>query len=404
MGMWRQLEDLNTRSNDLLRKAAIVVLILGLVAAISLLLPYIAPFIVALIFAAVIEPLVKLLSRLFGRMRARRALASGICTVLLLAMLLFTALAVSARLFSELRGIALTLPRNVTGAVTSTMNWLEIHLEAIDLLDESTVAAIRQQIVALGSSITSAASVLASTLARGLWNTATVTVPQALLFITLTFMGTFYLSADKERIIRFLQSLMPAGAKQGGEAIKANLLRGLVGQLRAQSIMLLVTFTELSIGFSLIRMDYIILLASIIAVLDALPIIGTGLFLIPMSIAGFFASDFRRGVGCLLLYVIIGIVRQTLEPRLIGRNIGLHPLATMMSMYASYRAIGLTGMIIGPILLLMIMTVLTYMTNPPPPEPVLTMPEIVLTIPKLHMPRRKVTRGAAAHPRLREGD
>ncbi|MDR1598832.1 MAG: sporulation integral membrane protein YtvI [Oscillospiraceae bacterium] len=389
--MWERLSSLNNRSNDLLRKSAIVLAMLGLVAVISLLLPYVAPFIVALALAAVIEPLVKLLSRLFGRMKTRRAVAAAICTALLLALILLSALALSTRVFSELRGMALTLPRNVAGGVTSAMAWLDERLEEIDLIDDETRAAIRQLIITLGSSITSAASAFASSLARGLWNTATVTVPQALLFTTLAFMGTFYLSADKDRIIKFLCSLMPAGARQGSAMIKANLFRGLVGQLRAQLIMLLVTFTELSIGFSLIQMEYIMLLAAVIAILDALPIIGTGLFLIPMSIAGFFASDFRRGVGYLLLYVIIGIVRQTLEPRLIGRSIGLHPLATMMSMYASYRAIGLTGMIIGPILLMMIMTVLTYLTNPPSPKPN-AKPEIVITIPRLTMPRRKSKR------------
>ncbi|MDR0397027.1 MAG: sporulation integral membrane protein YtvI [Oscillospiraceae bacterium] len=390
--MWERLSALNKRFNDLPRKTAIVLTMLGLVAVVSLLLPYVAPFIVALVFAAAIEPLVKLLSKLFGGMGARRAVAAGICTVLLLAGILFAALALSSRVFSELRDIALTTPRHVTDWVTGAMDWLDDRLKDIDLITDETRAAIWQQIVTLGSSITSAASTFASSLARGLWNTATVTVPQALLFTTLTFMGTFYLSADKDRIIKFLKSLLPAGARQGGAQIKANLFRGLVGQMRAQLIMLLVTFTELSIGFSLIRMNYVLLLAAVIAILDALPIIGTGLFLIPMSLAGFFASDFRRGVGCLLLYLIIGIVRQTLEPRLIGHNIGLHPLATMMSMYASYRAIGVTGMIIGPILLMMIMTVLTYLTDPQPPIPAIAEPEIVLTIPRLASPRRRARR------------
>jgi sporulation integral membrane protein YtvI len=387
--MWERMKDLNARSGDLLRKSAIVLIMLGLIALISLMMPYVAPFIAALAFAAVIEPLVRLIARAFGRFKAGRTLAAAICTVLLLAAILFVTMALSARVFSEVRTMASTLPRNVASLVTEAMTWLEDRLEEMEMLDAGTRTAIRQQIVSLGTSITSTVSMFASTLARGLWNTATVTVPQMLLFITLTFMGTFYLSADKDRILAFLRSLMPDGVMHGSRLIKANLFKGLVGQLRAQLIMLIITFTELSIGFSLIRMDYVMLLAAVIAALDALPVIGTGLFLIPMSIAGFFASDFRRGVGCLLLYLIIGIVRQSLEPRLIGRNIGLHPLATMMSMYASYRAIGLTGMIIGPILLLLLKTVMTYITNPPAPPASIT-PEITITIPRLSMPRRKV--------------
>lgn len=363
--MLERLVALNEKSNDLLRKAAVVVVMLGLIAALSLLFPYVAPFVIAACIAAAIEPAVRLLSRMFPRVSFRRTIAAAFCTILVLAILLFVTLALSSRIFSELTSVAATMPRLVSDSVSKSLTWLNGRLTGLELLDDATRSYIQESLVSFGRTLTSSATTIAYQLGRGVWNTATVTVPQILLFITLTFMGTFYFSADRERIQGFLSALAPVYVKRNGVMIKANLLKGLVSQIRAGLILLVVTFAELTIGFSLVGMDYVLLTALVISVLDALPILGTGLFLLPMSIYGLFTGNFRMGVGLILLYLIIGIVRQTIEPRIVGRNMGLHPLATMMAMYASYKAIGLGGMILGPIILLLCKVIVELTSSAP---------------------------------------
>ncbi|MDR1569925.1 MAG: sporulation integral membrane protein YtvI [Oscillospiraceae bacterium] len=362
--MLEKLAALNKISNDLLRKAALIIVVLGLIATLSFLFPYIAPFAIAALIAAAIEPLVRLISSLFKRVRFRRGIASGVSTILVVAILLFAALVLSTRIISELTSVAYALPRLVSDWVAQATAWFETNLPELELLDESTKAYIRDAFISLGKTITSSTTTFASSIARGVWNTATVTVPQILLFVTLTFMSTFYFSADRERIILFLTNIVPSPLKKSGALVKANLFRGLFSQLRATLIMLLVTFVELSIGFSIIGVDYVLLLALVISVLDALPILGTGLFLLPMSIYGFVVGDYKMGVSIILLYLIIGIVRQMLEPRIIGRNMGLHPLATMMAMYASYKIMGLGGMILGPMILLLCKVIIGLSTAP----------------------------------------
>ncbi|MDR2505125.1 MAG: sporulation integral membrane protein YtvI [Oscillospiraceae bacterium] len=349
--MTERLRSLNDKSNDLLRRTAIVLAVLAVIAILVFLFPYVAPFIVAILIAALIEPVVKLVAKAFPKLRFARTVASAICTIIVLAILLVVSLTVMARVLSELRLAAMTLPKSVSQWVADATTWVKVNLDNVEMLDDAIRTYIEDLITTLGRSATQFATTSATTVVRGVWNTATVTVPQILLFITITFMSIFYFSADRIRIFSFLQNLVPHVMRENGRLVKANLFRGVFSQIRASLIMLVITFAELSLGFISIRMDYAVLLALIISLFDALPIVGAGLFLLPLSIYGFFTNNILHGVGLLLIYLVIGIVRQTVEPRIIGKNIGLHPLATMLAMYISYKLIGLSGMLLGPIVM-----------------------------------------------------
>ena len=134
--------------------------------------------------------------------------------------------------------------------------------------------------------------------------------------------------------------------------------RAFFGQLRATAIMFVVTTVELSIGFLIMGLDYAVLLALFIALLDALPVIGAGLVLIPAAIYGFLFGPMWLGVGMALMYVTTIVVRQIVEPRVIGQQFGLHPLITMMAMFAGYILASFLGMLLGPVLALLLKAVL----------------------------------------------
>ena len=100
-------------------------------------------------------------------------------------------------------------------------------------------------------------------------------------------------------------------------------------------------------------------LAALIAAADALPVIGAGLFLLPAAAHGFLTGSLLRGIGFAALYAVTAVTRQLMEPKLIGRQLGLHPLSTMTAMYAGLRAMGFAGMLLGPLLLLVCKVTLT---------------------------------------------
>ena len=114
------------------------------------------------------------------------------------------------------------------------------------------------------------------------------------------------------------------------------------------------TAAELLIGFLLLSVDYAVLLALITAVLDALPVLGVGIVLIPYAILSFAMGNTVTGIGLLILYGVITVVRQIAEPRLVGKSLGLHPILMLIAFYAGWRLFGVAGVLIGPLLAMVI--------------------------------------------------
>lgn len=353
-----KLRAFNADWNDLPRRLLWIVALIGLLLLALLAFPYVAPFVFSAVLAWLINgPVTFLTTRLGGR-RVTRNIVSAVFVLLLTSLLLASLILLLGKVFSEIGTLAAELPGWVSSVSSQLIEWvdgLNIDFGAFDVEIEQTV---RQLLTDFTATLTSFATRVASTVARVAVRTASQ-VPQAILFLVLTIMGTFYMCSDKDRIMTFLHGLLPEKHRQRTSLFRASILRALLGQIRAALIMLCVTFVELSIGFSIMRLDYAILLALLIAVLDALPVIGAGLFLTPMCLYGIVFGNTTLAVGAALMYLTIIIMRQLLEPRIIGQQLGLYPLTTMMAMYAGLRAVGFVGMLLGPALLLISKVALT---------------------------------------------
>ena len=110
-----------------------------------------------------------------------------------------------------------------------------------------------------------------------------------------------------------------------------------------------IIFAELTVGFISLRIEYAGILALIVALIDMLPILGVGTVLIPWGIADIIMGEYALGAALLILYAVIALVRNLIEPRIVGKSLGLHPLATLMSMYIGLKLFGFAGMIMVPI-------------------------------------------------------
>jgi predicted PurR-regulated permease PerM len=124
--------------------------------------------------------------------------------------------------------------------------------------------------------------------------------------------------------------------------------------VKAYLIILSITFVELLIGLSILKVTYALPIAAIVSVLDILPILGTGGVLIPWAIVNLISNDYRSGFGMLILYFTMLIVRNAVEPRIVGHEIGLHPIITITTMYAGLRLFGFIGFIIAPLVTILV--------------------------------------------------
>ena len=209
----------------------------------------------------------------------------------------------------------------------------------------------REELTPLVSNLLfSFSSVLGGVLSRALRAT-----PTALLGGFVTLMSVYYMSVDFDNVRAFIVRVLPVSARENVSRLKSSALYVGVRYIRAYALIFLVTFCELCIGLLILFPSYAVICALGIAVLDILPVFGAGLVLIPWGVVRLLQGDVFMGVGLLILYGIVTVIRQLIEPRIVGANIGLHPLGAMLAMFIGYKALGVVGMLTAPMVLSMLL-------------------------------------------------
>lgn len=174
----------------------------------------------------------------------------------------------------------------------------------------------------------------------------------ALVFI-ITVVSCYYMTVDRARISGMFYKIMPDSISKHLRTARLEIFGAVGKYLKAYGIIILVTFTELLAAFTILRLDYALLLAAAIAVVDILPVLGTGTVLLPWAMVCLFVTrNMYLGVGLIIAFVIITVIREIIEPKIVGSYIGLHPLATMVSMFAGLKLFGVVGMLLVPFLVL----------------------------------------------------
>lgn len=175
-------------------------------------------------------------------------------------------------------------------------------------------------------------------------------LPSILLACTFTVLSTIFFLQDYAGITGFVVRSLPGRLLRPIVETKRYLLGAVQKVLLAYLCILIITFGEIALGLWLLRVPYFAAIAFAIAVLDILPLIGSGLFLIPWGLYHLLISrQAALGAGLLLLYAVVSVVRMWLEPRIVGGRIGLHPLATLTAMYAGGKLFGFWGLLLAPL-------------------------------------------------------
>lgn len=177
------------------------------------------------------------------------------------------------------------------------------------------------------------------------------------MFITgsvVTIIASCYIAKDYDRFKASVKSVMSEryiiALYRLREMFCNNFLKLIIGYLK----LLIITFLELSIGLFLLRVNNPILVSALIALLDLLPVFGTGTVLIPWGIINIAMGDIFKGVGLIVLYAVIALIRNIIEPKIIGKQIGLHPLIALVAVFIGLRLFGFFGMFSVPFTIILI--------------------------------------------------
>lgn len=324
--------------------AALAGLLLGLYV-VARLAGLLIPITIAIVIAQLLEPLIRALMR---RMPIKRGWIATMVALLFFAGLTLLLVWGVSKIVREVG----ELLRDIPSIAFSITQWLEEFVNRFrenlnQLLPQELQRLLSESLNSFFLSITAAAQNLALLLVNGVTR-----LPQALLMVIMTIISTVIMCSDRDKIFAFAKRQLPKEWVDTTLGVKDDLIGALLGYIKAQAKIMLCVAIELIIGFSILQNDYALLIALGIALLDALPFFGAGLVLIPLSLANFLIGDFRMGIGVGLMYICTLALRQMLEPRVLGKEIGLHPLLTLTSILLGYRTVGVFGMILGPIVAL----------------------------------------------------
>jgi len=304
---------------------------------------WLAPFIVAWIIAFFLQPAAGWLHK---RTRVPRKLCAILLTTLLFALAGTVIVLAVVRAVTELANLSENLAAYIPGIAALTDRvaaWFEGITGGPQALG-GLVPSIQQSVT---SGLTDAAKQLGASL-PGILAAIFSSVPKILFFTALLVVSAYYIGADYDRINRFVLLQIPSRVRSVIIEIKNIFKRTIYRYFRAYAILAFITFLELYIGFLIIRINYAILLAAAVCVVDVLPVLGVGTVLIPWGVYSLFTGDIYTGAALLILYGAILVMRNILEPRIVGRSIGLYPLLTLISMYVGFRIFGVAGMVLLP--------------------------------------------------------
>ncbi len=184
-------------------------------------------------------------------------------------------------------------------------------------------------------------------------------IPTIGVYTVITLLALYFICVDKVYMIDQLEHHLPeTWVKRIGIHLKS-LVKSLGGYLKAEVTLVFISFIICLVGlyifhFTGLNVEYPLLMALIIGFVDLLPIFGSGTFMVPWSVLTACMGDFTLAIAILILWVIMSVVRQLIEPRIVSGSIGIHPIFTLIAMYTGFKFIGVLGMIIGPIMLIIL--------------------------------------------------
>lgn len=311
-------------------------------------LSLIMPFIIAFLISWALQRPIRFLSeklRVHKKILAIFLVLLFYCTIgLLIALLIIKSFSAVGELIASLPALYEAHINPLIGKIYDSLESSFIRLDpelmnALDTLIQDSAASIGEIISGLSMTVAGAVSGAASSL------------PGFLIRLLLMVISTFFISMDYDRLMGFILRQFNDRTQELFFQIKKYIIGTLFVCIRSYALIMSITFVELSIGLHILRVENAFLIALLIAVFDILPVLGTGGIMIPWAIITFLLGNYSLAIGLAVLYVVITIIRNILEPKIVGGNIGLHPVVTLISLFVGAQLFGVVGLFGFPIFL-----------------------------------------------------
>ncbi|WP_029503203.1 sporulation integral membrane protein YtvI [Lachnoclostridium phytofermentans] len=307
------------------------------------LLAFFLPFVVAYILSLIANPLVKFMEK---RIKIARKHGSAIIIILVLALIFGLLYLVLSMLFHEISNLISDIP-NIAQQIVDT-------LEGISTKFVRLYEALPQSLKTFLDNLNNSAQGSLDKLLSGVDFTSVLKAGGVVMnfanmvfMIIITILATYFFIADRENIIAAANKVLPESIKRFYRIISDNFKTAVGGYFKAQFKIMSILTLVMFLTFEILGISYSILLALTIAIIDFLPVLGTGLVFWPWTIIAFLNEKYVEAIVILVLYLACQIIKQVLQPKMVGDSIGISPFYTLIFMFIGYKLYNVIGMIFG---------------------------------------------------------
>lgn len=307
------------------------------------LLGFLMPFVIGWIIASIAAPVVNFLEK---RLKIRKKLGSALIIILVLALMGALGYFAVSWLVSEISSLVRDFPEmyvqletglhQIGGSLSGLFNRLP---DGIQNGWTATVTNLDDTMGNLMSKISEPTVSAAGNIAKR--------VPSYLVSTIVAVMSAYFFISEREEVVAWMKRIAPKSVTERMTMVMDNLKYAVGGYFKAQFKIMGIVFLILAVGLGFLRVHYFVLSAFLIAFLDFLPFFGTGTAMIPWAIYTIFMGEYKRAVALIVIYAITQIVRQLIQPKLVGDSVGLNPLVTLLLLYIGYRMGGILWMILA---------------------------------------------------------
>lgn len=331
-------------------KVIYIVIILGLgYIAIKYILPLLMPFVIGVVIAILFRKIIDYIEK---KIRIKRSFVSIFILIVFYGILAFIISYIGAKVFTFLKDLFSQLPDIYRYTIEPALD-----KAAYNIIEQfpDIKPYVEEFLLNISDTIFSFVKTASATVISKITGLAGK-VPSLIIKLIFTIVSSFFFTIDYYKISDFLLRQFKDERKEMVIKLKDKGI-GTIGKfIRAYSAIITITFAELSIGFLILRIPNPFLFGAMIAFIDVLPILGTGAVLLPWAIIALILGNTKIGIGMFILYIIITAVRQTVEPKIVGKQIGLHPIITLVLMYVGAKLMGVLGLLLLPVIATIIKT------------------------------------------------
>lgn len=304
---------------------------------------YFVPFVVAWIISSIANPLVCWLEK---RLKIEKKWGSAITIILVLAAVIGLLYLAISKLVTEIGALISSVPelyRQMSEGFTEIGESLS---GVISLLPKTVRDGFSTIIVNVEASLGEWIGALSKPTVNAAGRFA-MSIPTILIGTIVAILAAYFFIADREEVLGWVKKVTPEPITRRMDMVFSNLKYAVGGYFKAQFKIMGVVFAILVIGFAIIGVEYGIILAMLIAFLDFFPFFGTGTAMIPWVVYKFLVKDYKMAIFLFVLYAITQIVRQLIQPKLVGDSVGLKPLPTLVFLYIGYKVGSILGLILA---------------------------------------------------------